>query len=991
VSSSLVSPVLVGRRAERAELSDALERAAAGAAQFVLVAGEAGVGKSRLVSELAADAQAAGIRVLSGQCVQLGADGLPFAPLVDALRVLARSMPRAEFDQALGPARGALLRLLPNIDPQLEDAPVGPIIQGSQLLELVLGMVERLAATGPVLLVLEDLHWADQSTLTLLAYLVRALRGVPVAVIGTFRSDELNRRHPLRSLLLAWERGRSVRRIELVRFDRQEVADQLAAILGHDAETALVDTVFERSEGNAFLVEEILGVVVAGGDPAALPQSLRDVLLSRVDGLGAGAQRLLNTAAVGGRWVSEQLLIEVSGLDEAAAFAGLREAVDQHVLVVDDAGRGYSFRHALARDAVYDDLLPGERVRLHAAYGEVLRARPELAGDDRGTLAADLAHHFYVALDLPNALAASVEAAARALDRFAPAEALRLLERALQIWPRVPDAEGVAGVDRVEVLRRAADVAGDVGEVQRSLSLINEALAELDRPDAAPDATRLAGLLERRGRALHAAGRTTESVEVLRRASELLPTDGRSQAHAAVFAELANAMCRAGRWAEAAPLARRAMQAAEALGPQRELAEARLTMAVVELVRGRYDDGMAAGRAAIELAHQLGHPDVALRGYINISDILESLGRSAEAAALAAEGRQLAERSGYARSAGAFLAGNEAESLIRLGRYVEADRLTTDRLAADPEGVYAATLFEVRSQLAVRQGRYDQARRDVTAARALIGDQTELQYTRSFAVTEALLRVAGGDLLGALAGLRAELSGPDVQARYDPVLTWLAFRTHADLAQASRDRGLEPDAVDRVFERARDGLELDAEPARAFHAMCEAELSRVGGTPDPALWEGVARRWRDLQSPYEQAECLARAAEARVLTGDPAGAAREAREAFAVASAIGAVPVVERVQLLARQARLDLTAAPQPGDDARPAPSGEAAHFGLTQREREVLAMLADGRTNPEIARALFISPKTASVHVSNILAKLGVASRVEAATLAHRVGLVTS
>ena len=984
MGASLVSPLFVGRESERAELIGALEAAIAGLTQFVVVGGEAGVGKSRLVAELVREARVREVRVLSGQCVQLGTDGLPFAPLVDALRVLARSMPREEFDRALGPARGALLRLLPNLEPQPDDVPVGPIVQGSQLLELVLGMVERLAEAGPVLIVLEDLHWADQSTLDLLAYLVRALREVPVLVVGTFRSDELNRRHPLRSLLLAWERGRTARNLSLARFDRGEVSHQLGAILGSDAEPGLVDTVFERSEGNAFLVEEMLGIVLAGGDATALPESLRDVLLSRVDGLGPEAQRLLSTAAVGGTWVSEKLLLAVSGLDEAAAFTGLREAVEQHLLVVDEAGRGYSFRHTLARDAVYDDMLPGERGRLHAAYGEALSTRPELAGDDRGTLSADLAHHWYVALDLPKALGASVEAASRAQERFAPAEALRQLERALQIWPRVPDAEAITGIDHVEVLRRAARVASDVGEIQRTLTLVAEALDELGE-DGDPE--RRALLLERQGTALHQAGRTAQGIEALRRAADLLPTDGSTEAWLAVFLELSSALFRTGRWEEANEMAVRAAAAAEAAGAERALVEAQLILAIVRMLNGDPEGGLELGRSTIDRALALGHTTAAMRSYINLSDTLERLGRSAPAAELAGEGRSLAERSGYARSTGAFLAGNEAESLMRLGRYDEAAQLTSAKLASDPEGVFAATLLDVRSQVAVHQGRYDDARQDVARARGLVGDQAELQYTRAFAVTEAQLRIAAGDEAAALAGLRSELDSTDTEVRYDWMLLSLAYRAHAILAQKARDRGQQPPPLDPVFGRAFDELAAESDSQRAWRATSAADAHRAVGDPDPDAWDDVAERWRLLQRPYEEADALLRAAEIRALTGDRAVAERTARAAHLLASGLGADPLTREIEALARNARLDLAAKQA---STQPAESGpdELDRFGLTQREREVLAMVADGHTNPQIAKLLFISPKTVSVHVSNVLAKLGVTSRVEAATMAQRLGL---
>ena len=291
----------------------------------------------------------------------------------------------------LGPAAPALSRLLPELAKAasaLSSSPAGPTalagddVSKAQLLEHVLGTLDRLSGVRPVLLAVEDLHWADRSTLDLMAFLFRSLRQSRVMIAVTYRSDELHRRHPLRPLLTSWERDRSINRIDLSRFSRDEVAAQLGAILGQRPAPAVTDTVFDRSGGNAYLVEELAGAVSAGGDPADLPPSLADVLLSRVDALTANAQKLLRTASVAGRAVSDGLLAEVAGLDEAELLRALRETVDSHLLVVDPSGHGYAFRHALTRDAVYEDMLPGERVRLHAAYAAALDRDPGLGGDD---------------------------------------------------------------------------------------------------------------------------------------------------------------------------------------------------------------------------------------------------------------------------------------------------------------------------------------------------------------------------------------------------------------------------------------------------------------------------------------------------------------------------------------------------------------------------------------------------------------------------------
>jgi AAA ATPase domain len=226
---------------------------------------------------------------------------------VDVLRALARETPADELDELLGPAGSGLARLLPRIGPGAAAPAAGEHLQAGQLLELVLGLLGQLSAARPVMFVVEDLHWADPSTLDLAAFLVRALRAVPVLLVITYRSDELHQRHPLRPLLSGWERVRSVDHIELRRFGRGEVAAQLAAILGSEPSLAVAEEVFDRSGGNACLVEEIAGVVRDGGDPGDLPPSLRDVLLSRVDAVSPAARRLLRTASAAGRALARRL------------------------------------------------------------------------------------------------------------------------------------------------------------------------------------------------------------------------------------------------------------------------------------------------------------------------------------------------------------------------------------------------------------------------------------------------------------------------------------------------------------------------------------------------------------------------------------------------------------------------------------------------------------------------------------------------------------
>jgi len=876
-------------------------------------------------------------------------------------------------------------------------------IQSAQLLELVLGLLGRLSAARPVMLVLEDLHWADHSTLELVAFLVRSLRSVRVLLVATYRSDELHRRHPLRPLLTGWERVRTVDRIELLRFQRDEVATQLAAILAAEPRPGLLDLVFDRSGGNAYLVEELAGVVRRGGDPADLPPSLVNVLLSGVDSLSVAAQRLLRTAAVAGKRVPDRLLAEVARLDEAELFAALREALESHLLVVDQTGRGYEFRHALTRDAVYEDMLPGERVRLHAAYGETLARAPGLAGDDTGVAAA-LAHHWYAALDLPRALPASVSAG-QAMTSYAPAEAQRHLERALEIWPRVADAEERTGLDQVEVIRLAADAAYRAGAVDRAVSLLDQALADLP---AEGDSVRRALVIERRALALRDSGRETEAIAELERALALLPPGQVTRAHAVVLASLAGAMLRTSDRDEAAgEVAERAVEAARATGAGEEEADALISLGLAHCYLRTTDEDPDAIRSGLALALAHNVPATALRGYVNLSDVLELRGRHAEAAEVAREGLLLADQVGMVRALGAYLIGNLAEPLLRLGRWDEVDGLLAQALSAVPEGIFAATVLELRAERAAMSGRYADAEADLRTARGALGSTTDLQFVLPLGYITATVALGRGDLAAAREAVAGCLPAEAFvwTARYVWPLLWLGMRTEADEGVRARDRHEtvpeQSAARHQVLAALAAELPAAAPTARGYRALFEAEQARFRGQEDPRPWSAAVTAWEAAEEPYPLAYTWLRRAESESAHGDRAGATRSARQAGEIAGRIGADPIAAEAAALARRARLDLEGGPggPAADGHAPAGSGthasvargsvdELARFGLTDREREVLLLLADGRSNPEIAQALFISPKTASVHVSNILAKLGVGGRVEAAAVVHRLGV---
>ncbi|HKT00542.1 MAG TPA: AAA family ATPase, partial [Rugosimonospora sp.] len=405
VSTRPTSTRLVGREAEFATLCDALKRARAGEPAAVLVGGEAGVGKTRLVEEFLGHAEAGETRVLTGQCLELGEEGPPFAPFAAALRDLLR---RAGPEVFSGHEQ-EFARLLPELGPVGPEAVVDA--QRGSLFELVAGLFARLAADRTLVFVVEDLHWADRSTRDLIAFLVRSARTARALLLCTYRSDELHRGHPLRPFLAELDRVRDVQRLDLDRLDRDGTGEILAQLLGDEQPAGVVDNIHERAQGNPFFTEELAACSAATGC-VDMSDSLRDLLLTRVDSLAEPAQRILRIAAAGAAArIGHELLAEVAELPLAELENALRLAVAAQLLVADPDG-GYEFRHALVREAVHEDLLPGEHARLHARYAAAIEARPQLV--PAGDAPAELAHHWHAAGDLPRALAAAVRAAGAA-------------------------------------------------------------------------------------------------------------------------------------------------------------------------------------------------------------------------------------------------------------------------------------------------------------------------------------------------------------------------------------------------------------------------------------------------------------------------------------------------------------------------------------------------------------------------------------------------
>jgi DNA-binding CsgD family transcriptional regulator len=991
----LSSPRLVGRAEELTQLDAALERARAGSPAAVLVAGEAGVGKTRLVTEFTTRGSVNGASVLAGGCVALVEGELAYAPVVEALRGLLQRLEPAAVTRLLAGGRGELARLLPELgDPDQRPAKqdIERELSRARLFGVLHRLLGRLASDAPVVLLVEDLHWADPSSLEFLAYLIRSLREERLLLVGTWRSDELPSGHLVRRWLAEQHRNNRVEALELARLSRAEQAEQLVGILGAPR-PGLVDEVFARSGGNPFFAEELLAAA-AGGTGAGLPERLREVLLLRVGDCGPAAQAVLRAAAAAGQRAGERLLAAVAPLGEAELLAGLREAVDRQLLVVQPDQDAYEFRHALVQEAVYAELLPGERTRLHAALAERLGSA-EHGGPG---LAAEVAVHWYRAHGLPNALAWSVRAAVDAERSYAFAEALGHYERALELWEeQVDDPAARAGMDHAGVLDRAARAAASLGKQRQGAVLSEAALREVD-PLADP--VRAGLLLGFRASCLAGIDAFEAAFSAYEQAMRLLPSDPPLIERADLLLDYANNLLITNADPHKVKAAgEEALAIARQLDAEQKVGRALTQVSAALLMLGESDEGIAAAREGCRIAEQ--HADVRIGdSYTYLGDLLIRAGRLEEAAAESLRGRELVRRLGLEEEFHYdFLSVNAAQALFPLGRWDEADQLARSAL----HGSIADQPFPGLAVAAVEVGRGEFTAAEHHLAevreRSLHGRKDNGGLYQEVLAELRLWQGKPDDAHAAVERGLDLLTGTYEQACIGRMLC-LGVRAQADRAERARARRDHQALADA--ERAATGLEARATalarnpvlpwvtspwttPAQA--AVWAGERSRLQGRSDPAHWHAAAAGWLALGQPYPAAYAHWRQAEALLLRGKPAGrAAEHLQAAHATALRLGARPLLGEVTALARRARITLG---QPVTPTAPAAPSQAERLGLTERELEVLAHVAAGLSNREIGEALFISGKTASVHISNILRKLQVTSRVQAATAAHRLGLV--
>jgi DNA-binding CsgD family transcriptional regulator len=978
VPAHLLTTPLVGRRHELDELGRLAGLPPGSAPGVVLLAGDAGVGKTRLLMELRDRAEGAGWQTLAGHCLDFGDSALPYLPFTEILGRLAQESP--SFVTGLSDAHPAVRHLLPgqrvlfgSASGDSED------VERTELFETVHAVFERLAEDGPLLVVLEDVHWADQSTRDLLGFLFQRRFAGPVSVVASYRSDDLHRRHPLRSAVAQWSRIPGVHRLPLGPLSDTAVRRLVRSLhAGHLSEADL-RAIVSRAEGNAFFAEELVVATEAGAH--TLPGDLASLLMVRVDQLGEDARQVVRAASCAGRQVSHDLLAAVVGLDPARLDAALRDAVDSNVLV--PSGASYSFRHALLGEAVYDDLLPGERVRLHAAYADALSRNVA-----QGT-AAELARHARAAHDVVTAFRASIDAGDDAMAVGGPDDAARHYQVALELaGDRVRRPEGLDDVDVVTLTARASEALIASGDPHRAMQLVSDQVDRLGTEASAEERTRLLVALAT------AALMADADVDALDLTTEALGLVGSepSVLRAKVLNVHAHANASRQRVDEAVRWAGEALELARDVGLPRVVLSATTTLAKLEERAGDPDRSRRSLERIVVQARADGDVTAELRGLHHLGALYFELGRLDEAADAYAAASRRAVAVGRPWAPYGFDARLMAAITSYVaGRWDDVLRIT-DVTGESPPAM--AEAFMTAVALAVAAGRGE--------ASALERMERIRPWWDRDGFAAILSGTAAIDLLGDAGELDAALAMHDsivetVRERWQ-VKTFMAQVRLAALVLGHLAQGVAERATAEREDLLRRGDELLAggreaigraeargrsigPEGTAWAARAEAEHLRLrwrSGIDIPAeeelvsAWERTVGAFEEFGHVYEVARSRSRLAGVLRTLGRTTEAREHADPARETAHRLGAQPLLAELRA------------------AGAAPQRTGAEPGaLTPREHEILALVAQGRSNGEIAKQLYISAKTVSVHVSNILAKLGAAGRTEAAALARSRGLL--
>lgn len=947
-----VIPPYVGRAAELETLRTAAARVEAGDSARVLVIGEAGIGKTRLISEFTAPLGADWLTVTGG-CPELGAEHFPYVAFLPVVQQLVESEG--------GTASATTLRTL--LGHQPATTPYG---HGGRLalLHELLALIERTASGRRLLLVIEDLHWADSASRELFGYLARNLGRLPVLLVGTVRTGEVPTGHPVRQLVAELGRRADISTLSLEPLEQRAVGELLAALDGR-YDPARAAAIHRRTGGNPMFVEAL-----AREEPRTAPTAagtvhspLRTLLQERVARLSETARPVLAVASIAGASVSHDLLTLLSDRPDGELDRALRELVECEQLL--PTATGYEFRHALMREAVYIGLLPGERRRLHARAATALTGRPDLAA--QGLPAAELAEHWHLAGRADEAYRAALVAADEARASFAYGAELRHLERALTLQPDGDPA-------RLELLERAIAAALPAGQAEPGLRHCTAALELVDEVQEPEQAALL--LLSRaqfRSR-LDLSGRAD-----VERARVLLPPDRPSYPLGLLHFVLGIDQATARQPDSSREHAHKVLQLSEVLDDDRLRCRGYAVLGYAEMA----GENLAAAEAAQAQARRLATGDdfILVANALWECGVLVGAGRFEQLAVHVPLAMREAELLGMGKWRGPLMTVNLAFAHICLGRWDDAILAIEQALAAEPETLYELVL---RMQLA----NVYVWREDLDRAAALMPTPEEVSagspvlrsYLLGFVVASwCELAAARQDPESAGAGVADFLRhalGPD--APYVPDqhgLLGIAMLQRARLAAAPRNREIAADVVS--IRATLTGLLARLQPRAPYPAAYRTTIAAALGSGRMTDWDEATDQWRGMPHLPLTIECLVAAAEAALADSNRAGARRRLEEARDLAAPLGATLYLDRIAALGRRARLE-------------APVTSSDTVGLTPREYDVLRLLARGLPNRQIAAELYISPATVGVHVSHILTKLNATTRTEATAQAHTLGLLS-
>ncbi|HUG49181.1 MAG TPA: LuxR C-terminal-related transcriptional regulator [Candidatus Limnocylindria bacterium] len=1039
---------LIGRERELAALAAALQRASDGQPSRLVMAGPMGMGVSRLLDELCTRLADVESVVLCRGRAAAPRSGLAYSSIAHALAGPLAALPDERLAQIAGQTGHDLASLMPALAPRLAELDVGlepppleaPDQRGARVQESLLGVLERLAGDGVVCLMLEDLEEADPGTREFVEALLRVSRRLPLALVLSYHPDELQRSHSAWRFVRGLEDSRAVEKLELAPLSREELLRLVEGLLGERPSLSFMAAIMEGSRGNPLLA----GQLVAARrelEGVRLSDPLEEILHARLDRLEAGTLRVLRLLAAAHRPLTDKQLLEADLADGHLTRLAVSRVPESNF--VREAEGGLEVIHELLAEAIESLALPAERQAMHAALARLPAAEPAEAAwhwDAAMRPAEARAAHLEAAQ-----AALLIEPGYTALAHYQRVLELHDSEAGGPLAARLAGSRGPERDAEAAILAAAAAAADAAGSFRRAATLIEQAIhrragGRVERlgTGAAGTAasaelrTEVGELCERLGRYQRAGGDSAAGRRALETALKVIPPEP-SVARSRALASLAQDLMLEGRFDASAEQAQAAIAAASAVGDAAltELGHATCTLGVDVAYLGELERGLELLEEATLISRRAGRLDDVVRSYANRTTLLDLDSRREAALAVVKEGIAEADRGGLGLTYGAFLRGNAADILFQLGRWQESELECRAAMEFPPAGVAWFSPILYLSLVLV------ESRADEEAAR-LVG-RTLLQLeavpagqwsalVQRAAVSLALWRGDVADARQAAAhGWERVLETGDagqIAASASTVLE--ACAASADAGREKRDWATIADAGDlaqRVLPLAIERVAASDMPpslgarreAELHLATARAHAARLRGRAQPETWAELAEAWNALPIPYQEAKARWWQAAVALEARDRRAEARDAlREAWRIAGELPARPLRRALLELAGRGRIPL---PDDGPVAIPvsgrersvvsvssrAGSGHAIaerlldvaeppavdRFGLSPRESAVLNVLAEGRTNREIAERLFISERTVAVHVRRILAKLGVSGRVEAAGLAIRLGLV--